>query len=138
LFYLQFYHMHRFVVPALMYGSVDPGPNSSFDQMNRWASVHIVQYVEQGREDINVECDDPLIYVTNTIAGDFATAVLVRVPLASITSWDDLQRIVVKPLVALVQGEVDTAKDLLQGVETLSWPTGPAETDDEEDEIEQV
>jgi hypothetical protein len=58
--------------------------------------------LKKGEDNASVEIDGPFSIVANAKEGRFAEARLVRVPLESITSWEDLQRIVIKPLTALV------------------------------------
>jgi hypothetical protein len=138
LFYIHSFQAKQLLEPALMFGALDPGGDKGFDEIDRWAAYYTITDVEGGQACAQAIQDGPSITVTNTRPGCFAKARLVRVPLESIASSDDLQRIVVKPLVALVRGEVEEAKKLLEGVRTMPWPTGFAGAEDQEDEIEQV
>ena len=138
LFYFQFFHTNYQVTPALMYGTLDPGPDQDFDDIDRWASWAAIVRTEQGKEGISAELDDPFRVVNCTWKKFFLRARLVRVPLESITSWEDLQRIVVKPLTALVRGEAEEARELLNGVETIPWPAYLDKTEDQEDETEET
>jgi len=136
LFYIQFYGKPP-VVPALMYGSLDLGKRS-VDKIDRWAPYNTVRDVERGKKGIKAEQDSPFSIVTSARKDCFSEARLVRVPLESITSQDDLQRIVVKPLAALVHGKVAEARELLKGVETIEWPPRFAETEEQEEEVEEA
>jgi hypothetical protein len=140
IFYLQFYHGQRFVTPAMMYGSIDPGIDKSFDDLDKWALTltRLIQHVEQGKDDSTLAHDGPLNYVTSGRRDCLSEARLVRVPLESITSRDDLQRIVIKPLAALVRGEVEEAKALLKDVETEQWPSHIIQVEDGVEETEQI
>ena len=136
LFYVHFFNSRYQFEPALMYGSLDPGPGKDFEQVNRWASWYMITDVERKKEGTQVAVDGPFSIVTSTKENRFKEAWLVRVPLESLTSWEDLQRIVVSPLAALVRGEVEEARELLQDVETIQWPFRFAEADEEEEEEE--
>ena len=138
LFYIQFYYGKHPVVPSLMYGSLDSGTDKDFDTTSRWASWGAIMDVERKKDSVSVEIDGPFSIVTSTKESRFKEARLVRVPLESITSWEDLQRIVVKPLAALVCGDVEKARELLQEVETIQWPIRFAEIEDEVEEVEEA
>jgi len=136
LFYIQFYGKPP-VVPALMYGSLDLGKRS-IDKIDRWAPFNTIRDVERSRKGIKAEQDPPFSIVTSRRKDCFSEARLVRVPLESITSWENLQRIVVKPLVALVRGDVEEARALLQEIETIQWPIGFAGTEEQEEDVEKT
>lgn len=138
LFYFQFTHGEHLVVPALMYGSLDPGTDRNFDAINRWAPYNTIVDVEEGADDFKVENDEPFAIVTSTRENHFTDSRLVRVPLESITSTEDLQCIIVHPLAALIRGEVEEAGKLLKGVQTMHWPTRDHRDEDDDDELERV
>jgi len=130
---VNFVHRGRPIVPALMYGAVEPGP-SGFDAIDRWASYHTIQHTEEGREGLAANRDGPLTVVTCDLENHFPRSVLARVPLESIGDTEALQRVVTGPLIALLRGDEDEARRLLADVVTIDWPSAGGGADDGEDE----
>lgn len=132
LFYFEFFHPHRRVTPALIYGAVSPG-GAGFDSADRWASFYTITDPEKGDASVFVTFDGPIVMVTGAIPERYEESLLVRVPLETITDQLALERIVVRPLAALLRGMRSEAINLLGGVTTERWPTVRAGTPEEEE-----
>ncbi|MCP4537484.1 MAG: hypothetical protein GY832_10090 [Chloroflexi bacterium] len=138
LFYVQFYYGKHPVVPALMYGSLDPGAGKAFDKVDQLASFYTILDVEREEDGVSVKLDAPFSIVTSMKNDRYKEARLVRVPLESITSKEDLYRIIVNPLAALVRDEVEQARELLQEVETIQWPIRFTGAGEQKKEVEEA
>lgn len=121
LFFLDFARRTRRFRPALAYGALDPGARS-VDDLSTWAAYYCVMHQEEGQAGFDVCPDGPLMRGTCSVPDYFPSYSVVRVPLLSIGSTDDLHRVVVRPLAAMLQGDLAGAKRLLEGVETEEWP----------------
>ena len=120
-----------------MYGSLDPGGNG-FDDIDRWASYNTTFEAVKGKSEFKVQHDGSLNIVTTSMEKHFTEARLVKVPLESIRNSDDLQRIVVEPLAALIQGQYKESKNLLEKVDTMPWPIITLYDDDSNEEAEEI
>lgn len=140
LFHFEFFHPHRRVTPALMYGAFDPGP-SGFDSVDRWAAFYATTDVEKGLSTVRVSHDGPITVVTGSAPKRFVEVELIRVPLELITDQSALSTTVVAPLAALLLGDRAGAIDRLASVATEHWPsalTTAVEEETEEDDPEQA
>ncbi len=135
LFCFDFFRPNRRVTPALIYGGVYPG-SAAFDAVDRWATFYTIADAEKGESSVTVTHDGPIAVVTGTTPERFEEATLVRVPLETITDQPALERIVISPLAALLQGKRSEAIASLAGVTTEMWPSPQAEIIDEEDDDE--
>ncbi|MBA7627219.1 MAG: hypothetical protein GH143_10865 [Calditrichaeota bacterium] len=138
LMYFQFFSSKHFVDPALTYGSLNPGKMNGFDDIDRWAPYNTIYETERGEGKCVVRHDGPISIVTTSLEKHFHEAHLVKVPLESIRNIDDLHRIVVNPLTALIRGEVKEARKLLEEVETMQWPVIIAHEEDGNEDVEQI
>jgi hypothetical protein len=132
LFYFDFFHPHRCVTPALIYGEVYPGV-AGFDSADRWASFYTTTDAEKGDASVSVAFDGPIVVVTGTMPKRYEESMLVRVPLETITDQLALERIVVHPLAAMLRGKRSDAISLLSNVTTDPWPTARVGTTEEEE-----
>lgn len=123
------FHLHVLdaggpIEPALMVGSLDPGP-AGFAAIHPRAVVRCIRHVESAsinRPGLHVRRHGPLAIVTSDEPGAFAKVVLLRVPLDHLACYRDLLQAVIRPLLALLAGDIDLAAGLLEHIATLDWP----------------
>lgn len=134
LFLFEFFNPHRPVIPSLLFGVGDAG-SAEFDSLDRWATVHTILDAERGDPKYTIDQDGPLAMVITCEQKRCPHITLVQVPLESISNQSELERVVVRPMAALLKGDRASAKSLLEHVPVIPWPIrGVDAVAEEEDE----